>query len=44
VFLRRCAALVSAVTLGLTYPSIGCVADKYGVSKIGPFGIFVISG
>ncbi|KAL5137883.1 putative sodium/metabolite cotransporter BASS4, chloroplastic [Glycine soja] len=37
-------ALVSAVTLGLTYPSIGCVADKYGVSKIGPFGIFVISG
>ncbi|XP_020202700.1 probable sodium/metabolite cotransporter BASS4, chloroplastic isoform X2 [Cajanus cajan] len=36
--------LVSAVTLGLAYPSLGCVADKYSVSKIGPFGIFVISG
>ncbi|KAK7392986.1 hypothetical protein VNO78_21436 [Psophocarpus tetragonolobus] len=37
-------ALISAVTLGLTYPSLGCAADKYGVSKMGPFGIFVISG
>ncbi|CAJ1967688.1 unnamed protein product [Sphenostylis stenocarpa] len=37
-------ALVGAVTLGLTYPSLGCAADKYNVSKIGPFGIFVISG
>ncbi|TKY53490.1 sodium/metabolite cotransporter BASS4 [Spatholobus suberectus] len=37
-------ALVGAVTLGLAYPSLGCAADKYNVSKIGPFGIFVISG
>ncbi|XP_004498479.1 probable sodium/metabolite cotransporter BASS4, chloroplastic isoform X1 [Cicer arietinum] len=37
-------ALISAVTLGLTYPSLGCALDKYHVSKIGPFGIFVISG
>ncbi|KOM34251.1 hypothetical protein LR48_Vigan02g040100 [Vigna angularis] len=37
-------ALVSAVTLGLTYPSLGCAADKFNVSKVGPFGIFVISG
>ncbi|KAK7344835.1 hypothetical protein VNO77_14976 [Canavalia gladiata] len=36
--------LVSAVALGLAYPSLGCAADKYNVSKIGPFGIFVISG
>ncbi|CAI8608784.1 unnamed protein product [Vicia faba] len=37
-------ALISAVTLGLTYPSLGCALDKYRVSKIWPFGIFVISG
>ncbi|CAK8571169.1 unnamed protein product [Lathyrus sativus] len=37
-------ALIAAVTLGLTYPSLGCAVDKYHVSKIGPFGIFVISG
>ncbi|XP_073223081.1 probable sodium/metabolite cotransporter BASS4, chloroplastic isoform X2 [Cicer arietinum] len=37
-------ALISAVTLGLTYPSLGCALDKYHVSKIAPFGIFVISG
>lgn len=37
-------ALISAVTLGLTCPSLGCAVDKYHVSKIGPFGIFVISG
>ncbi|KAL9319151.1 hypothetical protein ACSQ67_015668 [Phaseolus vulgaris] len=36
--------LVSAVTLGLTYPSLGCAADKINLSKVGPFGIFVISG
>jgi len=44
VFLRQRVALISAVTLGLTYPSLGCAADKFNVSKIGPFGIFVISG
>ncbi|XP_027365447.1 probable sodium/metabolite cotransporter BASS4, chloroplastic isoform X2 [Abrus precatorius] len=37
-------ALVGAVALGLACPSLGCAADKYNVSKIGPFGIFVISG
>ncbi|RDX58348.1 putative sodium/metabolite cotransporter BASS4, chloroplastic, partial [Mucuna pruriens] len=36
--------LVGGVTLGLAYPSLGCAADKYSVSKVGPFGIFVISG
>lgn len=38
------AALITGVTLGLTFPSLGCVADKYYVSKLGPFGIFIISG
>ncbi|XP_054813706.1 probable sodium/metabolite cotransporter BASS4, chloroplastic isoform X2 [Prosopis cineraria] len=37
-------ALISGVTLGLAYPSLGCLADKYSVSKLGPFGIFIISG
>lgn len=37
-------ALVAAVGLGLVYPSLGCAVDKYNVSKLGPFGIFVISG
>ncbi|XP_057742619.1 probable sodium/metabolite cotransporter BASS4, chloroplastic isoform X2 [Arachis stenosperma] len=37
-------ALVSAVGLGLAYPSLGCAADKYNLSKLGPFGIFIISG
>ncbi|XP_061376095.1 probable sodium/metabolite cotransporter BASS4, chloroplastic isoform X1 [Gastrolobium bilobum] len=37
-------ALVTSVALGLAYPSLGCAVDKYNVSKLGPFGIFVISG
>ncbi|MED6138535.1 hypothetical protein PIB30_075073 [Stylosanthes scabra] len=37
-------ALVTSVGLGLAYPSLGCAADKYNLSKLGPFGIFVISG
>lgn len=43
-FLRQFVVLIAAVTLGLTYPSLGCAVDKYNVSKLGPFGIFVISG
>ncbi|KAI4352923.1 hypothetical protein L6164_007130 [Bauhinia variegata] len=36
--------LISGVTLGLSYPSVGCFADKYYVSKISPCLIFLISG
>ncbi|XP_047327514.1 probable sodium/metabolite cotransporter BASS4, chloroplastic [Impatiens glandulifera] len=37
-------ALISGVTLGLANPTLGCIADSYGLSKFGPFGIFIISG
>ncbi|KAL8051576.1 hypothetical protein ABFX02_06G156200 [Erythranthe guttata] len=37
-------ALVSGVVLGLANPSLGCLADKYYLSKFSTFGIFVISG
>ncbi|KAF7820372.1 putative sodium/metabolite cotransporter BASS4, chloroplastic [Senna tora] len=36
--------LITGVTLGLTYPSLGCLAERYSVSKLGPFGIFILSG
>lgn len=39
-----CAALVGGVTLGFANPSLGCLADKYHVSKVSPFVIFIISG
>ncbi|KAL1191466.1 putative sodium/metabolite cotransporter BASS4 [Cardamine amara subsp. amara] len=37
-------ALVSGVGLGFANPSLGCLADKYSVSKISTCGIFIISG
>jgi F0F1-type ATP synthase assembly protein I len=38
------AALVSGVALGLANPSLGCLADRYSLSKFSTFGIFIISG
>lgn len=38
------AALVSGVALGVVNPALGCLADKYYLSKVSTFGIFVISG
>ncbi|OVA03572.1 putative sodium bile acid cotransporter [Macleaya cordata] len=37
-------ALVSGVALGLSNPTLGCLAHKYSVSKFSTFGIFLISG
>ncbi|XAR60126.1 hypothetical protein NMG60_11033378 [Bertholletia excelsa] len=37
-------ALVSGVVLGIAFPSLGCLAHKFGVSKLCTFGIFLISG
>ncbi|PKI44311.1 hypothetical protein CRG98_035293, partial [Punica granatum] len=37
-------ALIGGVALGLANPGLGCLADKYFLSKFSTFGIFVISG
>ncbi|KAK9735172.1 hypothetical protein RND81_04G188400 [Saponaria officinalis] len=37
-------ALVGGVALGLANPSLGCLADKYSLSKLSTFCIFIISG
>ncbi|GAV60248.1 LOW QUALITY PROTEIN: DUF4137 domain-containing protein [Cephalotus follicularis] len=37
-------ALIGGVALGLANPTLGCLADKYYLSKFSTFGIFVISG
>ncbi|KAJ0103491.1 hypothetical protein Patl1_05901 [Pistacia atlantica] len=37
-------ALIGGVTLGLANPSLGCLADKYHLSKVSTFVIFIISG
>lgn len=37
-------ALIGGVLLGLANPSLGCVADKWYLSKISTVGIFFISG
>ncbi|XP_071721718.1 probable sodium/metabolite cotransporter BASS4, chloroplastic [Rutidosis leptorrhynchoides] len=37
-------ALVVGVALGLANPTLGCLADKYYMSKFSTFGIFIISG
>nr|GLL40139.1 probable sodium/metabolite cotransporter BASS4, chloroplastic [Ipomoea trifida] len=37
-------ALVCGVALGLANPSLGCLADRYHLSKFSTFGIFIISG
>lgn len=39
------AALVGGVLLGLANPGLGCLADRYYLSKFSTFGIFfIISG
>lgn len=38
------AALIGGVAFGLANPTLGCLADKYSVSKFSTFGIFIISG
>ncbi|CAN0900586.1 Probable sodium/metabolite cotransporter BASS4, chloroplastic [Linum grandiflorum] len=37
-------ALMGGVVLGLANPSLGCLADRYKLSKFSTFAIFVISG
>ncbi|XP_009612447.1 probable sodium/metabolite cotransporter BASS4, chloroplastic [Nicotiana tomentosiformis] len=37
-------ALIGGVALGLVNPTLGCLADRYYLSKISTFGIFIISG
>ncbi|XP_021887862.1 probable sodium/metabolite cotransporter BASS4, chloroplastic [Carica papaya] len=37
-------ALVSGVAIGFANPSLGCLADRYSLSKFSTVGIFIISG
>ncbi|KAH0865134.1 hypothetical protein HID58_082345 [Brassica napus] len=37
-------ALVTGVGMGFANPSLGCLADKYSLSKFSTCGIFIISG
>lgn len=37
-------ALVTGVAVGVANPSLGCLADRYYLSKLSTFGIFVVSG
>ncbi|XP_024013014.1 probable sodium/metabolite cotransporter BASS4, chloroplastic [Eutrema salsugineum] len=37
-------ALVSGVGLGFANPTLGCLADKYSLSRFSTCGIFIISG
>ncbi|KAJ4720604.1 putative Bile acid:sodium symporter [Melia azedarach] len=37
-------ALMGGVALGLANPSLGCLADKYHLSKFSTFAIFIVSG
>ncbi|KAM3301069.1 putative sodium/metabolite cotransporter BASS4, chloroplastic isoform X1 [Capsicum chacoense] len=37
-------ALIGGVALGLANPTLGCLADRYYLSKVSTFGIFIISG
>ncbi|XP_024029515.1 probable sodium/metabolite cotransporter BASS4, chloroplastic isoform X3 [Morus notabilis] len=37
-------ALLGGVALGLANPGLGCLADKYSLSKFSTFGIFIVSG
>lgn len=37
-------ALLGGVAVGLANPSLGCLADRYYLSKFSTFGIFIISG
>ncbi|KAL6341839.1 hypothetical protein AAG906_038084 [Vitis piasezkii] len=37
-------ALISGVALGITNPTLGCIAHRYSLSTVSTFGIFIISG
>ncbi|EOY19135.1 Sodium Bile acid symporter family isoform 4 [Theobroma cacao] len=37
-------ALIGGVAFGLANPTLGCLADKYYLSKFSTFGIFFVSG
>ncbi|XWS65700.1 hypothetical protein CRYUN_Cryun05aG0136000 [Craigia yunnanensis] len=37
-------ALIGGVAFGFANPTLGCLADKYYLSKFSTFGIFIISG
>uniref|UniRef100_A0A7C9ATW6 Uncharacterized protein n=1 Tax=Opuntia streptacantha TaxID=393608 RepID=A0A7C9ATW6_OPUST len=37
-------ALIGGVALGFANPTLGCLADKYHLSKVSTFCIFIISG
>ncbi|KAJ9699496.1 hypothetical protein PVL29_008199 [Vitis rotundifolia] len=37
-------ALISGVALGITNPTLGCMAHRYSLSTVSTFGIFLISG
>ncbi|XP_007010323.2 PREDICTED: probable sodium/metabolite cotransporter BASS4, chloroplastic [Theobroma cacao] len=37
-------ALIGGVAFGLANPTLGCLADKYYLSKFSTFGIFIVSG
>ncbi|XP_060172300.1 probable sodium/metabolite cotransporter BASS4, chloroplastic isoform X2 [Lycium barbarum] len=37
-------ALIGGVALGFANPALGCLADRYYLSKISTFGIFIVSG
>ncbi|CBI28336.3 hypothetical protein VitviT2T_009080 [Vitis vinifera] len=37
-------ALISGVALGITNPTLGCIAHRYSLSTISTFGIFIITG
>lgn len=39
-----CAALVSGMMLGITNPTLGCLAHRFSLSRFSTFGIFIISG
>jgi sodium/bile acid cotransporter 7 len=38
------AALIGGVVSGLANPTLGCLADKYYLSKFSTFAIFITSG
>lgn len=43
-FIMLCEALIGGVAFGFANPSLGCLADKYQLSKFSTFAIFIVSG
>lgn len=43
-FIMLCEALIGGVAFGLANPTLGCLADKYQLSKFSTFAIFIVSG